>query len=258
MHARLPLMATILLLASSALAGDSKAPAAPTAAAAKAKTPTAAELLARYDAAMGPDSYEALATMTAHRDDGSTRTYRMRMLKKGDDRFRLFFLDPATSRGQEILRRGDNAWLYMPNIKRSVRMANRDSFQGGDFNNADVMRVNYTADYEATLVEEPGSDDTWLLELKAKTPDASYDRVRLWMSRADLMPVKGEYYSASGKMLRSAEFSEVRDFGGLRRPAKVVMHNRLATKRFTEFVIDSFDTSVTHPASRFLLDDLGR
>lgn len=242
MRSPLLLIATLLAVAAPARGAD----------------PDAAELLARYDRAMGPENYEALATMTAHRDDGSTRTYRMRMLKKGDERFRLFFLEPATSRGQEILRQGDNSWLYMPNLKRSVRMANRDSFQGGDFNNADVMRVNYTADYEATLVDQPGDSNTWLLELKAKTADASYDRVLLWMSRADSMPVKGEYYSASGKMLRSAEFSEVRDFNGLKRPAKVVMRNRLASKRFTELVLDSFETAVNPPASRFVLDDLGR
>lgn len=242
MRSPLLLIASLLVIAAPAWAAD----------------PDAAELLARYDRAMGPENYEALATMTAHRDDGSTRTYRMRMLKKGHERFRLFFLEPATSRGQEILRQGDNSWLYMPNLKRSVRMANRDSFQGGDFNNADVMRVNYTADYEAKLVDQPGDSNTWLLELKAKTSDASYDRVLLWMSRADSMPVKGEYYSASGKMLRSAEFSEVRDFNGLKRPAKVVMRNRLASKRFTELVLDSFDTAVNPPGSRFVLDDLGR
>lgn len=220
--------------------------------------PTAAELLALYDKAMGPESYDAVASMVAHRDDGSTRSYKMRMLKKGDENFRLYFLEPASSRGQEILRKGDNAWLYMPNIKRSVRMANRDSFQGGDFNNADVMRVNYTADYTAKLVADSGDEATWLLELTAKTPDASYDRVLLWMARADSMPVKGEYYSASGKMLRSAVFTDVRDFGGVKRPVKVVMHNRLANKRFTEFVIESFDPTVNPPSSRFVLDDLGR
>lgn len=223
-----------------------------------AAEPSAAELLARYDAVMGPAHYEAVASMTAHRDDGTTRTYRMKMLKSGDERFRLLFLEPASSRGQEILRQGDNAWLYMPNLKRSVRMANRDSFQGGDFNNADVLRVNYSADYEPTLAPEPDEAGTWLLELKAKTADASYDRVRLWLRRDDSMPVKGEYFSASGKLLRSAEFSDVREFNGLKRPARVLMRNRLAARRSTELVMESFDPRVQPPASRFVLDDLGR
>ena len=65
-----------------------------------------------------------------------------------------------------MLRNGDNMWLYMPNLKRAVRVASRDSFMGGDFNNADVLRVNYTADYTATLAEE--SKDAYVLELKAK------------------------------------------------------------------------------------------
>lgn len=243
-----PVILAVLLLAP-ALAAAEKA---------SAPTPTAAELLARYDATMGPSHFQAVSTMTAHRDDGSSRTYKMRMLKRGDDRFRIYFLEPASSRGQEILRQGDNAWLYMPNLKRSVRMANRDSFQGGDFNNADVLRVNYTADYEPTLALDSGREGTWLLELKAKSRNAAYDRVKLWLAQTDSMPVRAEYFSASGKMLRAAEFSDVKDFNGLKRPARVKMQNMLATKRFSELVVESLDATVEPPASRFVLDDLGR
>jgi outer membrane lipoprotein-sorting protein len=229
------------------------------ASAAAPSAPTAEELLARYDAIMGPANFEAKMRMTAHRDDGSTRTYAMRFLKAGDEKARIWFDEPAAARGQEVLRQGDNAWVYMPNLKRSVRMANRDSFQGGDFNNADVLRTNYARDYSATVAEDPSLPGAYLLELKAKTDDASYDRVRLWVARKDAMPLKGEYYAASGKLLRAAEFLDVRAFaGGARRPSRVVMRNMVATRRFSEMHTDAFDTRVKPPATRFVLDDLGR
>src|SRR5687768_14084313 len=86
------------------------------------------ELLRRYDAVMSPPNFESASAMTAHREDGSTRTYKMHVLKSGRDKLRATFKEPATAKGQEMLRNGENLWLYMPNLKRSVRVASRDSF----------------------------------------------------------------------------------------------------------------------------------
>lgn len=217
--------------------------------------PTAVELMRGYDRIMGPENFEAVVRMTAHRDDGTERTYKMNVLKKMDDRFRLTFQEPAAVLGQELLRQGDNLWVYMPNLKRAVRLANRDSFQGGDFNNADVLRVKYEADYDGTVSAD---GDAWVLELKAKTTNASYDKVKLWLKKADQMPVKGEFYTASGKLLRKAEFSDIKDFSGMRRPGKIVMHNMLATQRWSTMAWDSLNTKVNPPSTKFVLDDLGK
>jgi outer membrane lipoprotein-sorting protein len=220
--------------------------------------PGAGDLLKKYDAIMGADNFEAVAEMTAHRDDGSVRTYKMRILKAGNEKLRIWFSEPAAVRGQEMLRQGENLWVYLPSLKKPTRLASRESFQGGDFNNADVLRVHYQTDYEAKVLPESSVSDAWELELKAKTSDAAYERIKLWMRKSDGMPTKGEYYTASGKMLRAAEFSDVKSFGGFRRPAKVVMKNMLTPKRWSELVMSTFNTKVSPPAARFVLDDLGR
>jgi len=205
---------------------------------------------------MGAENFEAVAEMTAHRDDGSVRTYKMRLLKAGNEKLRIWFSEPAAVRGQEMLRQGENLWVYLPSLKKPTRLASRESFQGGDFNNADVLRVHYQTDYDAQVL--PSEGDTWELELKAKTSDAAYERIKLWMRKADGMPTKGEYYTASGKMLRAAEFSDVKSFGGFRRPAKVVMKNMLTPKRWSELVMSTFNAKVSPAPGRFVLDDLGR
>ncbi len=217
--------------------------------------PSALDLMRSYDRIMGPENFDAVTRMVAHRDDGTVRSYKMAVLKKGDDKFRIAFQEPAAVVGQELLRQGDNLWVYMPNLKRAVRLANRDSFQGGDFNNADVLRVKYEADYTGTVSAD---GDAWVLELKAKTTAASYDKIKLWLRKADTMPTKGEYYTASGKMLRKAEFSDLKDFDGLKRPAKIVMRNMLATQRWSEMAWDKLNTKVNPPATKFVLDDLGK
>ncbi len=224
-----------------------------------AAPPTTKEVLTKYDAIMAPPTFKGVALMTAHRDDGSTRGYKMEMLKGVDDKMRIWFQEPAAVRGQEMLRNGENFWVYMPNLKRALRLASRDNFQGGDFNNADVLRANYTRDYDGTVKEDPAKPEQWVVELKAKTPDSAYDSVKLWVLREPLgIPVHGEYYTASGKMLRSADFAEVKDFGnGLKRPAKVTMKNEIATARFSEMVWESVDVAAAVGEGKFGLSDMG-
>ena len=58
-------------------------------AAARGEEPTAAQILAKYDEIMGPQSFESVTEMTAHREDGTTRTYKMKVLKNGSEKFKF-------------------------------------------------------------------------------------------------------------------------------------------------------------------------
>ena len=221
-------------------------------------SPDALALVRRYDAVMSPPFFEAQTVMVDHRDDGTTRTYKMKTQKSGKDKLRAQFLEPAAAKGQEMLRNGENLWLWMPNLKRAVRVASRDSFMGGDFNNADVLRVNYEADYDPSVDKsDPAAD---ILVLKAKSQSAAYDSIKLWMSREKApQPIKAEFYAASGKLLRKAEFSDVKDFGGgLVRPARIKMTNEISSGRWSEMSWDAVTLKDDIPAQRFVLDDLGR
>lgn len=223
-----------------------------------AADPTVGELLKKYDEVMGPTSFEAEAQMTSTREDGSTRTYVMRYLKKDTDKFRVWFSEPASVKGQEMLRQGENLWVYIPNLKRATRIANRESFQGGDFNNADVLRVNYQADYDGTLVESD-VPETYCIALKGKTKDTAYDSIKLWLRKSDWQPVKGQYFGTSGQMIRSATFSEYQELDkGYRRPTLVVMQNELVKARKSQMRTTKMKLNVDAPTQRFQQADLGK
>ncbi|MBI1946225.1 MAG: outer membrane lipoprotein-sorting protein [Deltaproteobacteria bacterium] len=227
-------------------------------AAAPPSSPDALALVRRYDAVMSPANFEAQTKMVATREDGTTRTYKMKTQKSGKDKLRAQFLEPASAKGQEMLRNGENLWLWMPNLKRAVRVASRDSFMGGDFNNADVLRVNYEADYQPSI--ETGDPAGDVLVLKAKAQSAAYDAIKLWMTRdKDPQPIKAEFYAASGKILRKAEFFDVKDFGGgLVRPSRIKMTNEISAGRSSEMSWEAITLKDEIPAQRFVLDDLGR
>jgi outer membrane lipoprotein-sorting protein len=230
---------------------------AATMASAAADAPTAESLLKRYDEVMGPPSFECESSMSSTREDGSTRTYKMKMLRS-DDKFRIWFKEPASVKGQEILRQGDSLWVYLPNLKRATRMANRESFQGGDFNNADVLRVNYVTDYSGTLGDS-GSPESLMVNLKARHGNTAYDTIKLWFRKSDRMPLKAEYFGSSGQILRSAEFSEIKQMDkGYSRPTKITMRNELVKSRSSQIVFHTLKLNADAPAQRFTLTDLGR
>ncbi|MFZ9521690.1 MAG: outer membrane lipoprotein-sorting protein, partial [Silvanigrellaceae bacterium] len=121
-----------------------------------------------------------------------------------------------------------------------------------------VLRVNYKADYTGALGKSD-NPELVVLELTSKNVNTSYDVVKLWMRKSDSMPVRGEYFGTSGKILRSAEFSEFKEFSkGYKRPAKVVMRNELIKERYTELLTQTMNVDASFPDQRFALTDLGK
>jgi outer membrane lipoprotein-sorting protein len=228
----------------------------PLALAGAAPAEDAASILKKYDELMGPAFFQADSMMMAHRSDGTERTYQMRFLKSGDDKFRVWFDEPSNARGQEILRVEDNFWVYMPNLKRAVRLAARESFMGGDFNNADVLRVDYSKDYDAVIGSQ--TDDRWVLSLKSKNPSSAYDRIELTLHKGDYLPIEGHFFAASGKELRAAEFKDPKDFHGHRRPSVVTMKNSIESGRWSRMELKDFKVLDSIPATKFVLTELGK
>jgi hypothetical protein len=139
-------------------------------------------------------------------------------VKKGRDKVLALFLEPASDKGRSTLRLADNMWLYIPNVGKPVRITSLQSVIGGVFNNADILRVDYSVEYDAKIEEE--QKDALVLMLKAKTGEVAYDRLKMWVDRKLTLPVKIEAYAASGLLIKTLHFKDIKDFGGgIRRPA---------------------------------------
>ena len=89
------------------------------------------------------------------------------------------FLSPASEKGRSTLRLGDNMWLYIPNVGKPVRITSLQSVVGGVFNNADILALDYSDEYDVAGVEE--LEKEYVLDLKAKTKTVAYDRLKMWV-----------------------------------------------------------------------------
>ena len=177
-----------------------------------------AQILQKVDRNLEPESYESYRKLIDIQPDGSRKESVLYTMKKGREKIVALFLAPQSDKGRVTLRLADNMWLYIPDVGRAIRVTSLQSVTGSVFNNADILRIDYTAEYDVAEAEE--QKDAYLLSLKAKTGDVAYDRLRMWVDRKLLLPVTIEAYAASGMLLKTLHFKDVKDFGGgIRRPA---------------------------------------
>jgi len=177
-------------------------------------------LLEKIDRNLEPEAYEMTRKLINEEPDGKRKEFILYSVKKGRDKVAALFLAPASDKGRSTLRQGDNMWLYIPNVGKPVRITSLQSVTGGVFNNADILRVDYSEEYDVTSASEEGAN--YLLDLKAKTGAVAYDRLKLTVDKKTVLPTRIEAYAASGMLVKTLHFKDVKDFGGgIRRPATV-------------------------------------
>jgi len=175
-------------------------------------------ILAQVDRNLAPDSYEMYRKLINVEPDGSRKEFVLYTAKKGRESMIALFLAPPTDLGRTTLRVGDNMWLYIPEVGKPLRITSLQSVVGGIFNNSDLMRLEFSTEYDVQGIEEQGEE--YLLDLKAKTGAVAYDQLKMRVDRKLLLPTVIEAYAASGMLLKTLRYKKVKDYGnGLVRPS---------------------------------------
>jgi len=188
---------------------------------------TAEEWLETIDRNLNPPQYESYRKLINIEPDGKQKEFVLFTLKQDRDKMAALFMSPASEKGRVTLRVGDNMWLYIPNVGRPLRITSLQSVTGGIFNNSDILQVDYQTEYEArqlTPTNEPGPSGKPLLQLdlKAKSGTVAYDRLEMFIDPGLKTPIRIRAITASGMLIKTLYFKDIKDFGnGIRRPAVV-------------------------------------
>ncbi|BCS88227.1 outer membrane lipoprotein-sorting protein [Pseudodesulfovibrio sediminis] len=176
------------------------------------------ELLTTVDRNLNPQSYESYRKLINIEPDGSKREYVLYTIKKGQDKVASVFLQPSSDKGRATLRLGENMWLNIPNVGKPVRITSLQSVTGGIFNNADIMRLDFSTEYSAESSEDV--EGGVLLHLKARTDDVAYDRLEMIVDTKNNVPTEIKCLASSGMLIKTLTFKKLREFeGGRVRPA---------------------------------------
>jgi outer membrane lipoprotein-sorting protein len=169
-------------------------------------------LLEQVDRNLNPESYESYKKLINIEPDGSKKEFVLFTVKKGKDKIAAMFISPASEKGRSTLRLDENMWLYIPNVGKPLRITSLQSVVGGVFNNSDLLRLDYTSEYDVEKVEDQGSEH--LLHLKAKTKTVAYDKLKMWVNKDNLLPSKIESLTEASMLIKTLYFKEIKDFGG--------------------------------------------
>lgn len=116
-------------------------------------------------------------------------------------------LEPVRFKGSKLLQVERNMWLTRPGLSKPIPISPRQRMSG-QASNGDIAATNYAGDYDAQMNETQTLEGEfcYVLDLKAKHKRATYDRIRYWISAKREVGVQAEFYSVSGKLLKTARF----------------------------------------------------
>jgi hypothetical protein len=169
-------------------------------------------LLEKMDRNLNPESFEAYRKLVNIEPSGRTKEFVLYTVKKGVDKVAALFLSPASEKGRSTLRLKDNMWLYIPNVAKPIRITSLQSVVGGVFNNSDILRLDYAAEYIVEKMEDVDGES--VLHCKARTTAVAYDRLRIRLEKKRLLPLRIDCLTEAGMLIKTLSFKELEDFGG--------------------------------------------
>jgi hypothetical protein len=224
-------------LLAAALALAAFAAAAPTAGATAttAQGDDAAAILAAADAVRNPSSsYSVNIKLTEYRngelnDSSSLTVYSKPVAGAGEYSHLARYTHPATEAGKLLLRNGNDLWFFDNDSKATIRISAQARLMG-QASNGDVLSVNMARDYTPTLVgHEVVEDDTRTkrasvrLKLKARSDAAAYAAVDFWVDESNRHPIKAQFRTAEGRLLKTAFYRRYQSELGTDRPTETVI-----------------------------------
>jgi hypothetical protein len=154
--------------------------------------------------------------------------HKYRVLSKGNNNTVIMVTEPASDRGQIILMKSHDLWVFMPEVSQPIRLSLAQRLTG-QVANGDLARANFAEDYTPQVLrtEMVDGEMTYVLELIAVDRGVTYQRVLYWVRKSSNAPYKAEFYSLSNRLLKTCKYEEFKNLVGKVRPTRLVMTDAL-------------------------------
>ena len=151
-----------------------------------------------------------------------------RILSKGNENSVVMATEPASERGQIILMKGRDLWIFIPEFSQPVRLSLSQRLTG-QVANGDLARANFAGDYNATILRTDTIDGEkyYVLELIGVDRSVTYHKVLYWVRQSNFWPYRAEFYSLSDRLLKTSRYENFQTLLGKKRPTRLVMEDAL-------------------------------
>ena len=174
------------------------------------------------------EGFQVDVAITTTSKDRAPEERRYRVLSKGNDSTIVMVTAPADERGQILLMKEHDLWVFLPNVSQPIRLSLAQRLTG-QVANGDLARANFSGDYNPRLLRTEMIDGVKynVLELTAADRSVTYQRVVYWVRESNSWPYKAEFYSASGRLLKTCTYENFENQLGKLRPTRLVMKDAL-------------------------------
>lgn len=183
------------------------------------------------------EGFEVEIAISSAVKDQPPELRKYRVLSKGNENTIVLVTEPASERGQIMLMKGRDLWVFLPSVSQPVRLSLGQRLTG-QVANGDLARANLAGDYIPKLLrtEKIDAETYYVLELNATDRGVTYNKVIYWVRQSNFWPHRAEFYSLSDRLLKTCTYLEFRPLGGKVRPTKLVMEDAL--RKGEESVLD--------------------
>lgn len=193
-------------------------------------TISAQSILERSDEIRFPrESFQVnVAIRTTSPEHPEDDLYHYQVLSKGNENSIVRITEPASERGQTILMKGRDLWIFMPSVSQPIRLSLSQRLTG-QVANGDIARANFAGDYHPQLLRDESieGENYHVLELTGVDRSVTYQKVLLWVNQSNYRPYQAEFYSVSGRLLKTSRYENFDEILGEIRPTRIVMEDAL-------------------------------
>jgi len=138
------------------------------------------------------------------------------------------------NQGQKYLATTRGHWFYVPNTHSAVRINGMQRLQG-EVVISDITRTHWANSYQAVaapgVTNDANGQTLTELDLTATDSDNVYPKIKLWVTGATDVPVRAQFFLASGLLFRTAEFGAPVTLNGRQLIKRITYHNEIEKKR---------------------------
>ena len=174
------------------------------------------------------ESFQVDVSINTTSPGQSTDMREYRVLSKGNENSVVMATEPASERGQIILMKGRDLWIFIPSVSQPVRLSLSQRLTG-QVANGDLARANFAGDYNATILRTDTIDGEkyYVLELIGVDRSVTYHKVLYWVRQSNFWPYRAEFYSLSDRLLKTSRYENFQTLLGKQRPTRLVMEDAL-------------------------------
>lgn len=170
--------------------------------------------------------YSALFTIVSEKPGEKQSVSQVRIFRRDEkEQFTILIMLPEVNKGQGYLREEDNVWFYDPTGRKFSHSSIKENLQNSEAKNSDFTASSLEDDYTIEKITEGtiGKFPVWILSLKAKTNEVSYEKVLIHVRKDRAMTLKREDYSVNGRLMRTTLFPKYIELEGKLLPSQILI-----------------------------------